>query len=98
MLNFPMPLAKVGNSATLTSLNTTKTLTCPANARGVLVQARTQDVYFELGDVTPTTSSFVLRQTDGMVLIGLEEGWVLSFLEVSASATLVYQYVMPSDA
>jgi hypothetical protein len=98
MLNFPMPLAKVGTSATLTSLNTTKTLTCPPDARGVLVQARTQDVYFELGNVIPTTNSFVLRQTDGMVLIGLEEGWVLSFLEVSASATLVYQYVMPSDA
>lgn len=98
MLNFPMPLAKVGNSATLTGLSTAQEITCPANARGVLVQARSQDVYFELGDVTPTSSSFVLRQTDGMVLIGLEEGFSVSFLETAASATVVYQFVMPTNA
>lgn len=98
MLNFPMPLIPVGTSATLTSLNTTKTLTCPAGARGVLVQARSQDVYFELGNVTPTVNSFVLRQTDGMVLIGLEEGFSVSFLETAASATVVYQFVMPTNA
>lgn len=98
MLNFPMPLIPIGNSETLTSLNTTKTVTCPPGARGVLIQARTQDVYFELGNVTPDANSFVLRQTDGMVLVGLEEGFTLSFLETAASATVVYQYVMPTNA
>ena len=76
----------------LTGLDSEQALTVPAGATTVLLQAKTQNVYYTMDGTTPSS-------TNGLILIaGLApisySGKLsdLNFLEVNASAVLNYAF------
>ena len=90
----PKPL---GDQVTNASLDTVQTITAPAAAVGVYMQAHTQNVRVTLdnGTTAPTDSvGFALRTTDPVAYFEVNGGHVIKAIEEAASATLTYQWVM----
>jgi len=88
----------VGAALTLFALSTAKSLTCPVNANGVLVQALTQNVRMTYGGTATTGLGFRLAAGDPYIFIGLAPAVVLgsntlSFIEETPSAIIQYQFV-----
>lgn len=75
------------------TLSSAVTLTIPAGATGVYVQALTQNINFTMEGTTPTsTVGFTLVANDPVLAIPITTRTVLKFIEVAASATLKYQF------
>lgn len=94
------PILPIGNHTSNSSLSSVVTLTIPANATGVYVQAITQNIRFVYwnGTQNPTTTvGFQIKAGDPPVLIPATTGQLLKFLEETASAVLQYQFARSLD-
>ena len=88
------PATAVGTQARNAALSAAVSLTAPAGATGLLIQAFTQSVRFTLENTVPTaTVGFQVSTTDGVVLIPVTPGQVIKVIEVAASASIEYLWV-----
>lgn len=90
-------IAVVGSHTTNSSLSSAVSLTQPANASRILLQAFTQNVRFLFAE---TTSADVPTATKGFRLLAGERidlsipaGTILKVIEETASASIQYQWV-----
>lgn len=90
-------IAVVGSHTTNSSLSSAVSLTQPANASRILLQAFTQNVRFLFAE---TTSTDVPTATKGFRLLAGERidlsipaGTILKVIEETASASIQYQWV-----
>lgn len=75
------------------SVTTAATLTKPAGANKVLLQALTQNVRYTLDGSTPTTSSgFQLKAGDAPRQIAVDGGITLKVVTETGTASLQYQW------
>lgn len=74
------------------TISSATTLTPPAGANRILIQALTQNVRFTLDGTTPTASlGFQLKAGDPPVLISVRDA-TLKVIEETATASLQYQW------
>ena len=90
-------IAVVGSHTTNSSLSSAVSLTQPANASRILLQALTQNVRFLFAE---TTSTDAPTATNGFRLLAGERidlsvpaGTILKVIEETASASIQYQWV-----
>jgi len=84
----------IGSHTQNASLNTVQSITVPALAGVVLMQATTQNVRYTLDGTTPTTSKgFVLKAGEEPQLVPVEPGNTIKAIEETASAKLDYQFL-----
>lgn len=84
------PISAHSDGAVITSATT---LTPPAGARKLLIQALGQNVRFTLDGTAPTASrGFQLKAGDLPLLIGVGAGTTLKVIEETATADLQYQW------
>lgn len=85
-----------GSLTALTGLSSAKafsTLTTPAGAEYVQIQARTQDIYCTDDGTTPTSSNgFLLRTTDAPLMLPLPVASSMKCIEAAASASLIVSF------
>ena len=87
------PFKPIGAHTTNATLSSAVTLTIPANATKLLMQAITQNVRITLDNTTPTaTVGFQLRAGDPAVVIPIAVGTVIKVIEETATATIQYQF------
>ena len=81
-----------GDHVSTNSLSSALTVTKPASARSILVQAITQNVRYTLDATTPTASvGFQIKAGDPPVLIPVHNSSI-KFIEETATAVLQYQW------
>lgn len=86
---------EVRNSHTVLATSTIRSLTVPATANGVILQADGEDIRFTLDGTDPTTSlGFLLKNGSLPLRLDVAPGVVLKFLQNAASANLQYQFVL----
>jgi hypothetical protein len=88
-----VPVGSHGYDATISAATV---LSRPAgfSPDGVLLQAIDQDVSFTIDGTTPTASiGFVIKAGADPVLIDMSGGQTLTVIEVTATATVQYQWV-----
>jgi len=84
----------VGSHTQNTSLSGVVSVTVPDGATAVLVNARSQAVAMTLDGTAPTATKGLLLEADkGTILIPVQRGQTLKFIEATASAKLDYQFV-----
>lgn len=89
----PRALAPVGAHVANGSLSSSVTLTPPATANTLLLQATGQNVRYTLDGTTPTaTTGFRLRSDDLPVIIDIGVGMTVKVIEETATATIQYQW------
>lgn len=89
----PRALAPVGAHVANGSISSSVTLTPPATANVLLIQATGQNVRYTLDGTTPTASTgFVLRQDDQPLFIDVGVGMSIKVIQESATATIQYQW------
>jgi hypothetical protein len=89
----PRALTPVGDHVSNGAISSATTLTPPATANALLIQATGQNVRYTLDGTTPTASvGFVLRQDDQPLVIDLGVGMTVKVIEESATATIEYQW------
>ena len=75
------------------TISSATTLTAPANATKILIQALDQNVRFTLDGTAPTaTKGFRLTAGDPPILIPLGNTTVLKVIQEAATADLQYQW------
>ena len=91
-------IAPVGAHVTNSSLSSAVTLTQPASASRILLQAFTQNVRFLFTETTSTavpTASVGFRLPAGeRIDLSVPTGCLLKVIEETASASIQYQWVM----
>lgn len=91
-------IAPIGAHTTNSSLSAAVTLTQPAGANRILLQAFTQNVRFlftETTDTTVPTASIGFRLLAGeRIDLSVPTGTLLKVIEEAASASIQYQWVM----
>lgn len=92
-------IAAVGAHTTNSSLSAAVSLTCPANASRILLQAFTQNVRFLFAETTNTalvpTASVGFRLLAGeRIDLSIPAGTILKVIEETASASIQYQWVL----
>lgn len=89
----PRALAPVGDHVSEDDVDAAVTLTPPATANALLIQATAQNVRYTLDGTTPTASvGFLLRSDDQPLVIDLGPGMTIKVIEVAATATVEYQW------
>lgn len=89
----PRAMTPVGDHTSDNDIAAAKTLTPPATATALLIQATAQNVRYTLDGADPTTSSgFLLRSDDQPLVIDLGPGMTIKVIEESATATVEYQW------
>lgn len=89
----PRAFAPVGAHGSNGSLDAAVTLTPPATANALLIQATGQNVRYTLDGATPTASvGFLLRGDDPALIIDVGVGMTIKVIEESAGATVEYQW------
>lgn len=86
----------IGETEILDDLSSSVAIGMVKNAKGILVQVRTENVYFTVGDsdVVATTDDFFLSTTAiAPVFISIETGQYIAFLEAAPGAELIYHLV-----
>lgn len=91
-------IAVVGSHTTNSSLSSAVSLTQPANASRILLQAFTQNVRFLFAETTNTTlvptASVGFRLLAGeRIDLSIPAGTILKVIEETASASIQYQWV-----
>jgi hypothetical protein len=87
-------ITPVGDHTTIADLSSAVTLTPPAGATQVLIQALGQNVRYTVDGTTPTASVGFRMFTDTEpVIIRLASGEVLKLIQETASATAQYQWM-----
>lgn len=93
-ITVPAPYNAVGSHTAQTDLSSDKTLTVPAGADGILVQAITQNVRVKLDGTAATASAgFQVRAGDPPTLFILAAGKTIHVIEEAATASLQSQAV-----
>src|SRR5690348_4066348 len=89
----PAPYLPIGTHTVNSSLSSAASITVAANSNGILAQAISQNIRFTMDGVTTPTATvgFQIKAGDPPVLIPVQPGQVLKFIEETASATLQYQ-------
>lgn len=75
------------------SLSSAQTLTVPAGAQAIIMQALTQNIRFTLEGTTPTASVGFQLAAGDMLMIDIAPGMTVKAIEETASAALQYQWV-----
>lgn len=76
-----------------TAINTHITLTPPAGATKLLIQALTQNIRYTLDGTTPTaTCGFQLKAGDPPVMIPIGNDMEIQVIEEAATADMQYQW------
>ena len=89
----PRAFAPVGDHVSDDGIDSAATLTPPATANALLIQALAQDVRFTLDGTTPTASvGFLLRSDDQPLVIDIGPGMTIQVIEESPTATIEYQW------
>lgn len=89
----PRAFSPVGAHGSYGSLAAAVTLTPPATANTLLIQATGQNVRYTVDGTTPTASAgFRLRSDDSPVIIDIGVGMTVKVIEESATATVQYQW------
>lgn len=89
----PRALTPVGDHTSNGSISSAVTLTPPATANALLIQATGQNVRYTLDGTTPTASvGFVLRQDDQPLIVDVGAGMEIKVIQESATATVQYQW------
>jgi hypothetical protein len=89
----PRALAPVGDHVSDDDIDAAVTLTLPATATALLIQATGQNVRYTLDGTVPTASSgFRLRSDDPPVIIDIGVGMTIKVIEEAATATIEYQW------
>lgn len=85
---------RIGAHSSGLAINTATTLSAPANAKRVLIQAITQNVRYTLDGTAPTaTLGFQLKASDPPLLIPIGPNTTLKVIEETATASLQYQWL-----
>lgn len=88
------PISAVGSHTAQTNLSSDQTLTVPAGADGILLQAITQNVRIRLDGSAATTSvGFQIKAGDQPTLIQVTAGHIIHMIEEAATASLQSQAV-----
>lgn len=83
----------VGAHSDGVSISSVQTLTCPADASKLLIQALGQNVRYTLDGTVPTASKgFQLKAGDPPVIIPVTSSTTVKVIEESATADLQYQF------
>lgn len=82
----------VGSHTANSSLSSAVTLTRPAGAQRIMIQAFTQNVRFTLDGTTPTASTG-FRLDVGTYLVIPFTGTAIKIIEETASASVQYQWM-----
>lgn len=85
--------APVDDHTTNNSLSTAKSITVPANANGVILQAITQNVRVKFKGTATTTTGFQIAAGATPKLYPVAPGGTLSIIEEAATAVLQIQFV-----
>lgn len=89
----PLPFTPVGAHTVNSSLSSAVTLTPPAGANALLIQALTQNVRFTLDGTTPTASTgFQIIAGNPAMIIDLSATTVFKIIQETATATIQYQF------
>lgn len=92
MASGDMTFQTVGAHTQNSTLSSAQSITVPANASKMLVQAYTQNVRYTLDGTTPTASKGFQILYGDCVMIPVASGQVLKFIEEAASASIDYQF------
>lgn len=77
-----------------TDISSAVTLTPPAGANRILIQALTQNVRYTLDGTDPTsTLGFQLKAGDGPIVLSMGQAIVLKVIQEAATASLQYQWL-----
>lgn len=99
MYTFPGAYLPLGSSTENSSLSSVLTITAPAYATGLLIQALTQNIRITLDGSTPATGTgstgagFQIAAGAATVLIPVREGQQIKVIEEAASAVITYLWV-----
>lgn len=75
----------------IASLSTAQTVTVPAGATGIVVQARGKNIYYTVDGQTPSAAlGFLLVADADEKLLPFTAGTAIKFVEAAASATLIW--------
>ena len=85
-------LAVVGAHSSTLDVSTAKTISKPAGATGILIQAITKSVRFTLDGSTPTVSHGFQIAADAAPVVIPVPGAAIKVIEVAATAVLQYQW------
>lgn len=89
------PYRAVGNHITFNGAPGVLSQSVPAQANGVLIQSTTQNIWIRLDGGNPAVGTgFQIRAGDPAVLIPLNAGSVITFIEETATAKINFQYVI----
>lgn len=89
----PLSSTNGGGHTTYTPGATAATVYIPLQARGILMQALTQNVRFTLDGTNPTASSgFQLKAGDPPIYIELDSRVFLKVIRETAGAVLEYEF------
>lgn len=80
----------VGSFTRNASISAATSLTIPARATGILLQADTATVYYTLDGTTPTTTAGFILQANELVRIDLFKGGIVKV--ISATGAVRYQF------
>lgn len=88
-----LPLTPVGAHTVNSSLSSAVTLTAPAGANALLIQALVQNVRFTLDGTTPTASiGFQMPAGNPAVIIDLSATTVVKVIQETSGAIIQYQF------
>jgi len=85
----------LGSHVDGTVISSATTLTPPAAATKLLIQAMAQNIRITFDGTTPTaTTGFQLKAEDPMLLIPLGDAMVIKVIEEAATADIQYQWAI----
>lgn len=85
----------LGSHVTNTSLGSVVTLTPPATATKLLIQALAQNVRIKFDNADPSaTVGFQLKSEDPMLLIPLGDEMIIKVIQETAGAIIDYQWAI----
>uniref|UniRef100_A0A6M3KTM5 Uncharacterized protein n=1 Tax=viral metagenome TaxID=1070528 RepID=A0A6M3KTM5_9ZZZZ len=77
-----------------TVISSAVTLTPPAGAHGIRMQALTQNVRYTLDGTVPTaTTGFQLKAADAAIVVPLSTSMSIKVIEETATADIQYQWL-----